>query len=59
MQAMSTAHGGTGGSIVNIASVAANWWLSRLQPTRATKVPVTFTRGWSNEVASEGSGLVL
>jgi NAD(P)-dependent dehydrogenase (short-subunit alcohol dehydrogenase family) len=54
--AMSTAYGGTGGSIVNIASVAARTGgLSGIAPYAATKgALVTFTRGLSNEVASEG-----
>jgi NAD(P)-dependent dehydrogenase (short-subunit alcohol dehydrogenase family) len=56
VHAMSTAHGGTGGSIVNIASVAARTGgLSGIVPYAATKgALVTFTRGLSNEVASEG-----
>ena len=56
VQAMSTAYGGTGGSIVNIASVAARTGgLSGIAPYAATKgALVTFTRGLSNEVASEG-----
>ncbi|HEX8932797.1 MAG TPA: SDR family oxidoreductase [Pseudonocardiaceae bacterium] len=56
VQAMSTAHGGTGGSIVNVASVAARTGgLSGIVPYAATKgALVTFTRGLSNEVASEG-----
>jgi NAD(P)-dependent dehydrogenase (short-subunit alcohol dehydrogenase family) len=54
--AMSTAHGGTGGSIVNIASVAARTGgLPGIVPYAATKgALVTFARGLSNEVASEG-----
>jgi NAD(P)-dependent dehydrogenase (short-subunit alcohol dehydrogenase family) len=53
---MSTAYGGTGGSIVNVASVAARTGgLSGIAPYAATKgALVTFTRGLSNEVASEG-----
>lgn len=57
VQAMSTAHGGTGGSIVNIASVAARTTGGILGtvPYGATKgALVTFTRGLSDEVASEG-----
>jgi NAD(P)-dependent dehydrogenase (short-subunit alcohol dehydrogenase family) len=58
-QAMSTAHGGHGGSIVNIASIAAqapNWAsASGFVPYEATKgAMVTFARGLSNEVAAEG-----
>jgi NAD(P)-dependent dehydrogenase (short-subunit alcohol dehydrogenase family) len=57
VRAMSTAHGGHGGSIVTIASLAAqappgDWGLV---PYEATKgAVVTFARGLSNEVASEG-----
>jgi NAD(P)-dependent dehydrogenase (short-subunit alcohol dehydrogenase family) len=56
VQVMSTAYGGTGGSIVNVASVAARTGgLSGIAPYAATKgALVTFTRGLSNEVASEG-----
>jgi NAD(P)-dependent dehydrogenase (short-subunit alcohol dehydrogenase family) len=56
VQAMSTARGGTGGSIVTIASVAARTGgLPGLVPYAATKgALVTFTHGLSNEVASEG-----
>ena len=56
VQAMSTAHGGAGGSIVNVASVAARTGgLSGIVPYAATKgALVTFTRGLSNEVAGEG-----
>jgi NAD(P)-dependent dehydrogenase (short-subunit alcohol dehydrogenase family) len=56
VQAMSTAYGGTGGSIVTIASVAARTGgLSGLVPYAASKgALVTFTHGLSNEVASEG-----
>jgi NAD(P)-dependent dehydrogenase (short-subunit alcohol dehydrogenase family) len=56
VQAMSTAHGGTGGSIITIASVAARTGgLSGLVPYATTKgAMVTFTHGLSNEVASEG-----
>jgi NAD(P)-dependent dehydrogenase (short-subunit alcohol dehydrogenase family) len=55
--AMSTAHGGNGGSIVTIASVAAKApaGASGTVPYEATKgALVTFARGLSNEVASEG-----
>jgi NAD(P)-dependent dehydrogenase (short-subunit alcohol dehydrogenase family) len=57
VQAMSTAHGGRGGSIVNIASVAARTTggISGTVPYGATKgALVTFTRGLSDEVAPEG-----
>jgi NAD(P)-dependent dehydrogenase (short-subunit alcohol dehydrogenase family) len=56
VQAMSTAHGGAGGSIVNIASVAARTGgLPGIVPYAATKgALVTFSRGLSNEVAAEG-----
>ena len=57
VRAMSTAHGGQGGCIVNIASGAARApiGLTGLVPYEATKgATVTFTRGLSNEVASEG-----
>jgi NAD(P)-dependent dehydrogenase (short-subunit alcohol dehydrogenase family) len=57
VQAMSTAHGGKGGCIVNIASVAsqAPAWAMGGVPYEATKgAMVTFSRGLSNEVASEG-----
>jgi NAD(P)-dependent dehydrogenase (short-subunit alcohol dehydrogenase family) len=57
VHAMSTAHGGTGGSIVNIASVAARTTAgtSGFVPYAATKgALVTFTRGLSDEVAPEG-----
>jgi NAD(P)-dependent dehydrogenase (short-subunit alcohol dehydrogenase family) len=56
IQAMSTAYGGTGGSIVNVASVAARTGgLPGIVPYAATKgALVTFTRGFANEVASEG-----
>ena len=57
VQAMSTAHGGKGGCIVNMASGAAKA-LAALPvpiPYGATKgAMVTFSRGLSNEVASEG-----
>ena len=57
VRAMSTAHGGKGGSIVTIASVAATAppGASGTVPYEATKgALVTFARGLSNEVASEG-----
>ncbi len=57
VQAMSTAHGGKGGSIINIASVVARTTggISGTVPYGATKgALVTFTRGLSDEVASEG-----
>jgi NAD(P)-dependent dehydrogenase (short-subunit alcohol dehydrogenase family) len=57
VRAMSTARGGTGGSIVTIASVGAKApaGSSGIVPYQATKgAMVTFARGLSNEVASEG-----
>jgi NAD(P)-dependent dehydrogenase (short-subunit alcohol dehydrogenase family) len=57
VRAMSTARGGEGGSIVTIASVAAKAPPSAtgMVPYQATKgAMVTFARGLSNEVASEG-----
>jgi NAD(P)-dependent dehydrogenase (short-subunit alcohol dehydrogenase family) len=57
VRAMSTAHGGQGGCIVNIASGAAHApaGLAGIVPYEATKgAAVSFTRGLSNEVASEG-----
>ena len=57
VRAMSTAHGGQGGCIVNIASGAARvpGALPGIVPYAATKgALVTFARGLSNEVASEG-----
>jgi NAD(P)-dependent dehydrogenase (short-subunit alcohol dehydrogenase family) len=57
VRAMSTAHGGKGGSIVTIASIAAKAppGAGGLVPYEATKgAMVTFARGLSNEVASEG-----
>jgi NAD(P)-dependent dehydrogenase (short-subunit alcohol dehydrogenase family) len=57
VRAMSTAHGGKGGSIVTIASVAAKAppGARGLVPYEATKgALVTFARGLSNEVATEG-----
>jgi NAD(P)-dependent dehydrogenase (short-subunit alcohol dehydrogenase family) len=57
VRAMSTAHGGKGGSIVTIASLAAqappgDWGLVPYEATKGAMV--TFARGLSNEVASEG-----
>jgi NAD(P)-dependent dehydrogenase (short-subunit alcohol dehydrogenase family) len=57
VRAMSTARGGNGGSIVTIASVAAKApaGASGMVPYQASKgAMVTFARGLSNEVASEG-----
>jgi NAD(P)-dependent dehydrogenase (short-subunit alcohol dehydrogenase family) len=57
VQAMSTAHGGRGGCIVNIAGIFAQApaWAMGAVPTEATKgALVTFARGLSNEVAAEG-----
>ena len=57
VRAMSTAYGGKGGSIVVIASGAARApaGLTGVVPYAATKgAMVTFARGLSNEVASEG-----
>jgi NAD(P)-dependent dehydrogenase (short-subunit alcohol dehydrogenase family) len=57
VRAMSTAHGGKGGSIVTMASIAAKAprGAGGLVPYEATKgAMVTFARGLSNEVASEG-----
>jgi NAD(P)-dependent dehydrogenase (short-subunit alcohol dehydrogenase family) len=57
VRAMSTARGGKGGSIVTIASVAAKAPAggTGMVPYQATKgAAVTFARGLSNEVASEG-----
>jgi NAD(P)-dependent dehydrogenase (short-subunit alcohol dehydrogenase family) len=57
VRAMSTAHGGKGGSIVTIASVAAKAppGAGGVVPYEATKgAMVTFARGLSNEVAGEG-----
>ncbi|MCE2565179.1 SDR family NAD(P)-dependent oxidoreductase [Komagataeibacter sp. FNDCF1] len=53
---MSTRHGGQGGVIVNLSSVAARLGgLPGLVPYAATKAAVeTFTRGLANEVAREG-----
>jgi NAD(P)-dependent dehydrogenase (short-subunit alcohol dehydrogenase family) len=57
VRAMSTAHGGKGGSIVTIASIAAKAppGAGGVVPYEATKgAMVTFARGLSNEVAPEG-----
>jgi NAD(P)-dependent dehydrogenase (short-subunit alcohol dehydrogenase family) len=57
VRAMSTAHGGQGGCIVTMASGAARApvGLTGVVPYEATKgALVTFARGLSNEVASEG-----
>ena len=57
VRAMSTAHGGKGGSIVTIASVAAKAppGANGTVPYEATKgAMVSFARGLSNEVAAEG-----
>ena len=58
VRAMSTARGGKGGSIVTIASIAArapSGASGGLVPYEATKgAIVTFARGLSNEVASQG-----
>jgi NAD(P)-dependent dehydrogenase (short-subunit alcohol dehydrogenase family) len=56
VRAMSTAHGGQGGSIVTIASVAAKALAANgTVPYEATKgAMVSFARGLSNEVAAEG-----
>jgi NAD(P)-dependent dehydrogenase (short-subunit alcohol dehydrogenase family) len=57
VRAMSTAHGGQGGSIVTIASIAAKAPAGPqgAVPYEATKgALVTFARGLSNEVATEG-----
>lgn len=53
---MSIGHGGRGGGIVNISSVAARLGgLSGLAPYAATKGAVeSFTKGLANEVAREG-----
>ena len=57
VRAMSTARGGKGGSIVTIASLAAqappgDWGMVPYEATKGALV--TFARGLSNEVASEG-----
>src|SRR5260370_3504270 len=57
VEAMSTAPGGRGGCIVNIAGIFAQApaWAMGAVPTEATKgALVTFARGLSNEVAAEG-----
>jgi len=57
VRAMSTARGGNGGSIVTIASIAAKApaGANGIHPYEVTKgAMVTFARGLSNEVASEG-----
>jgi NAD(P)-dependent dehydrogenase (short-subunit alcohol dehydrogenase family) len=57
VRAMSTAHGGKGGSIVTMASIAAKAppGARGLVPYEATKgAMVTFARGLSNELAPEG-----
>jgi NAD(P)-dependent dehydrogenase (short-subunit alcohol dehydrogenase family) len=53
---LSTRHGGEGGAIVNISSVAARLGgLPKRIPYAATKAAVeTFTKGFANEVALEG-----
>lgn len=53
---MSTVHGGQGGSIVNLSSVAARLGgLAGLVPYAASKGAVeSFTKGLANEVAREG-----
>src|ERR1700740_2049741 len=57
VQAMSTTHGGKGGSIVTIPSLAAqappgDWGLVPYEATKGALV--SFARGLSNEVAAEG-----
>jgi NAD(P)-dependent dehydrogenase (short-subunit alcohol dehydrogenase family) len=57
VRAMSTARGGKGGSIVTIASLAAraptgDWGIVPYEAAKGAMV--TFARGLSNEVASEG-----
>jgi NAD(P)-dependent dehydrogenase (short-subunit alcohol dehydrogenase family) len=57
VRAMSTARGGNGGSIVTIASLAAqapagDWGIVPYEATKGALV--TFARGLSNEVASQG-----
>jgi NAD(P)-dependent dehydrogenase (short-subunit alcohol dehydrogenase family) len=58
VRAMSTAHGGKGGSIVTIASLGAkappggDWGTVPYEASKGALV--TFARGLSNEVASEG-----
>ncbi len=53
---LSTRHGGKGGAIVNVSSVAARLGgLSGIVPYAATKGAIeTFTRGLANEVGREG-----
>jgi NAD(P)-dependent dehydrogenase (short-subunit alcohol dehydrogenase family) len=53
---LSTKHGGQGGAIVNISSVAARLGgLAGIVPYAATKGAIeTFTKGLANEVAREG-----
>jgi NAD(P)-dependent dehydrogenase (short-subunit alcohol dehydrogenase family) len=53
---MSTQHGGRGGAIVNISSIAArNGGRPRLVPYAATKGAIeSFTRGLANEVGPDG-----
>jgi NAD(P)-dependent dehydrogenase (short-subunit alcohol dehydrogenase family) len=57
VRAMSTAHGGKGGSIVTIASLGAkappgDWGMVPYEASKGAMV--TFAHGLSNEVASEG-----
>jgi NAD(P)-dependent dehydrogenase (short-subunit alcohol dehydrogenase family) len=57
VRAMSTARGGSGGSIVTIASLGAqappgDWGIVPYEATKGAMV--TFARGLSNEVAAEG-----
>ncbi len=57
VRAMSTTHGGKGGSIVTMASVAAkappgDWGVVPYEATKGALV--SFARGLSNEVGSEG-----
>jgi len=57
VRAMSTAHGGKGGSIVTIAGILAkappgDWGMVPYEATKGALV--SFARGLSNEVASEG-----
>ncbi|MFB9181966.1 SDR family NAD(P)-dependent oxidoreductase [Dactylosporangium sucinum] len=56
IRAMSTKHGGTGGSIVNLASVAGHTGgLPHLVPYAATKgAVIAMTKGLASEVAEEG-----
>src|SRR5260370_1142787 len=58
VQAMSTAHGGKGGGIVNIAGIFAQAppWAMGAVPTEATKgAPVTFARRLPNAGAAHGN----